>query len=181
MKPYRNPPAQNITDKNREKTERVLRRKWKYRAVSSLLTCMSSLISHEMNVFLDSDTSSVVVNTIEPLALSFIERRDPAVRPISFSFRFLSYLSLRSRRLEVVGERENGCAPVFFSCAYYFQAPATQAYLICSPRYKWFLGRQQKFVSSRCPVSGGRCQIFKFRAQRRTPEKGVKPVRGSEL
>ena len=44
--------------------------------------------------------------------------------------------SLRSRRLEVVGERENGrargrCAkgegvPVF-SCAHYFQVPATQA------------------------------------------------------
>ena len=34
--------------------------------------------------------------------------------------------SLRSRRLEVVGERENGRAPVF-SCAPYFQAPATQA------------------------------------------------------
>ena len=52
--------------------------------------------------------------------------------------------SLRSRRLEVVGERENGCAlgardgdtlsprvspsraPVF-SCAHYFQAPAAQA------------------------------------------------------
>ena len=46
--------------------------------------------------------------------------------------------SLRSRRLEVVGERENGRArgrhprvspsraPVF-SCAHYFQAPATQA------------------------------------------------------
>ena len=38
---------------------------------------------------------------------------------------------LRSRRLEVVGERKNGCArgsrtPVF-SCAHYFQAPATQA------------------------------------------------------
>ena len=39
--------------------------------------------------------------------------------------------SLRSRRLEVVGERENGCVrgsrtPVF-SCAHYFQAPDTQA------------------------------------------------------
>ena len=39
--------------------------------------------------------------------------------------------SLRSRRLEVVGERENGYArgshtPVF-SYAHYFQAPATQA------------------------------------------------------
>ena len=39
--------------------------------------------------------------------------------------------SLRSRRLEVVGERENGCmrgsrTPVF-SCAHYFQAPDTQA------------------------------------------------------
>ena len=42
--------------------------------------------------------------------------------------------SLRSRRFEVVGERENGrargvspsCAPVF-SLAHYFQAPATQA------------------------------------------------------
>ena len=91
-----------------------------YQALTSLFTCMSSLISHEMNVFLDSDTSSVVVNTIEPLALSFIERRDPAVRPISFSFRFLSYLILRSRRLEEVGERENGYAPVF-SCAHHFQ------------------------------------------------------------
>ena len=48
----------------------------------------------------------------------------------------LRKLSLRSRRLEVAGERENGrargrhvCpsrAPVF-SCAHYFQAPATQA------------------------------------------------------
>ena len=56
-------------------------------------------------------------------------------------------LSLRSRRLEVVGERENECArgrhargylsprvspsraPVF-SCAYYFQAPATQAMFV---------------------------------------------------
>ena len=36
--------------------------------------------------------------------------------------------SLRSRRLEVMGERENGSAPVF-SCAHYFQAPATQATL----------------------------------------------------
>ena len=44
--------------------------------------------------------------------------------------------SLHSRHLGVVGERENGCArgrcargegaPVF-SCAHYFQAPATQA------------------------------------------------------
>ena len=44
--------------------------------------------------------------------------------------------SPRSRRLEVVGERENGCvrgrcargegAPIF-SCAHYFQAPAMQA------------------------------------------------------
>ena len=45
-----------------------------------------------------------------------------------------SIASLRSRRLEVAGERENGrakgrharVAPVF-SCAHYFQAPATQA------------------------------------------------------
>ena len=43
-----------------------------------------------------------------------------------------SILSLRSRRLEVAGERENGRslspsrAPVF-SCAHYLQAPATQA------------------------------------------------------
>ena len=45
--------------------------------------------------------------------------------------------SLRSRRLEVAGERENGRArgrhargePVF-SCAHYFQAPATQAKLL---------------------------------------------------
>ena len=47
--------------------------------------------------------------------------------------------SLRSRRLEVMGERENGRArgrhvrgpsraPVF-SCAHYFQAPATQVSL----------------------------------------------------
>ena len=49
-------------------------------------------------------------------------------------------LSLRSRRLEVVGERENGRArgrharvspsrTRVFSCAHYFQAPATQANL----------------------------------------------------
>ena len=44
-----------------------------------------------------------------------------------------AYRSLRSRRLEVAGERENGRAretpsraPVF-SCAHYLQAPATQA------------------------------------------------------
>ena len=41
------------------------------------------------------------------------------------------FRSLRSRRLEVVGERENGCArgrhARGFSCAHYFQAPATQA------------------------------------------------------
>ena len=47
--------------------------------------------------------------------------------------------SLRSRRLEVVGERENGRArgvrvslsraPVV-SCAHYFQAPATQVSLL---------------------------------------------------
>ena len=46
--------------------------------------------------------------------------------------------SLRSRRLEVAGERENGRARgrharrvsfsrARFSCAHYFQAPATQA------------------------------------------------------
>ena len=39
--------------------------------------------------------------------------------------------SLRSTRLEVVGERENGRArgrhAPAFSCAHYFQAPATQA------------------------------------------------------
>ena len=40
--------------------------------------------------------------------------------------------SLRSRHLEVVGERENGHARgrharPFFTCAHYFQAPATQA------------------------------------------------------
>ena len=38
--------------------------------------------------------------------------------------------SLRSRRLEVAGERENGRARgrhAIFSCAHYFQAPATQA------------------------------------------------------
>ena len=44
---------------------------------------------------------------------------------------YLPIPSLRSRRLEVVGERENGPAqgrhaPVF-SCFHYFQAPATQA------------------------------------------------------
>ena len=60
-----------------------------------------------------------------------------------FELPFLSVFSLRSRRLEVVGERENRCArgrharvsPLaclllarqFFSCAHYFQAPATQA------------------------------------------------------
>ena len=51
--------------------------------------------------------------------------------------------SLRSRRLEVVGERENGRARgkhargegvsfsrARFSCAHYFQAPATQVSLI---------------------------------------------------
>ena len=54
--------------------------------------------------------------------------------------------SLRSRRLEVVGERENGRARgrhargvsfshARFSCAHYFQAPATQA--ICQPDLKW--------------------------------------------
>ena len=60
-----------------------------------------------------------------------------------FELPFLSVFSLRSRRLEVVGERENrrargrharmsplACLLVarqFFSCAHYFQAPATQA------------------------------------------------------
>ena len=60
-----------------------------------------------------------------------------------FELPFLSVFSLRSRRLEVVGERENrrargrharvsplGClllARQFFSCAHYFQAPATKA------------------------------------------------------
>ena len=63
-----------------------------------------------------------------------------------------TWLSLRSRRLEVVGERENGrargrhakdegapsplacllLAHPFFSCAHYFQAPATQATLGCN-------------------------------------------------
>ena len=54
------------------------------------------------------------------------------------NIRFSSLFSLRSRRLEVAGERENGRArgrharvspsraPVF-SCGHYFQAPATQA------------------------------------------------------
>ena len=47
-------------------------------------------------------------------------------------------LSLRSRRLEVVGARKNGCLHVspsralVLSCAHYFQAPATQA--MCSER-----------------------------------------------
>ena len=44
--------------------------------------------------------------------------------------RRLRKLSLRSRRLEVAGERENGRARVrapVFSCANYFQVPATQA------------------------------------------------------
>ena len=54
--------------------------------------------------------------------------------------------SLRSRRLEVVGERENGRtrgvspsrAPVF-SCAHYFQAPTTQARSIqlFHPHWPW--------------------------------------------
>ena len=43
--------------------------------------------------------------------------------------------SLRSRRLEVVGARKNGCtrgrrAPVL-SSAHYFQGPATQAIFLC--------------------------------------------------
>ena len=38
--------------------------------------------------------------------------------------------SLRSRRLEVVGERENGRARARFSCAHHFQAPATQAMVL---------------------------------------------------
>ena len=47
----------------------------------------------------------------------------------------MSIYSLRSRRLQVVGERDNGCArgrhassrARVFSCAHYFQAPAAQA------------------------------------------------------
>ena len=62
---------------------------------------------------------------------------------ISIASKVKSYYSLSSRRLEVVGERENGrergrhartsllacllLARPFFSCAHYFQAPATQA------------------------------------------------------
>ena len=54
-------------------------------------------------------------------------------------------LSLRSRRLEVVGERENGRAPVF---SYFFQAPAVLAntgyslawYSICNS----FWNKQEK-------------------------------------
>ena len=38
--------------------------------------------------------------------------------------------SLRSRRLEVVGERENGRARARISCAHHFQAPATQAMVL---------------------------------------------------
>jgi len=50
-------------------------------------------------------------------------------------------ISLRSRRLEEVGERENGSArgrnggslsrASVFSCAHYFRAPATQAISVC--------------------------------------------------
>ena len=46
---------------------------------------------------------------------------------------FYHCFSLRSRRLEVAGERENGRARGrhVFSCAHYFQAPATQATIVC--------------------------------------------------
>ena len=44
------------------------------------------------------------------------------VNPVSCKINRLLISSLRSRRLEVVGEREH-----VFSCAHFFQAPARQA------------------------------------------------------
>ena len=74
------------------------------------------------------------------------KKRDAHARLLLSSFK--SIASLRSRRLEVVGERENGRArgrhargdslsprvspsrARVFSCAHYFQASATQANLL---------------------------------------------------
>ena len=55
------------------------------------------------------------------------KRTNPGIAKAIFGSQRRSCYSLRSRRLEVVGrKRERARAPVF-SCAHYFQAPATQA------------------------------------------------------
>ena len=74
-----------------------------------------------------------------PLKVRIIGSRMYYIKGNAFSLKG-SVSSLRSRRLEVVGERENGRARgrqvrgfyfsrtrFFFLCAHWFQAPATQA------------------------------------------------------
>ena len=72
---------------------------------------------------------------------------------------FLLLGSLHSRRLEVVGARKNGAregetrvsrASPFFSCAHYFQAPATQVsfLVLCKLLLVPKLQNKRKFLST---------------------------------
>ena len=84
---------------------------------------------------------------------------------LNFMYLSCSTFSLRSRRLEVVGERENerargrhargrvspSRAPVF-SCAHYFQAPATQAIQLCFLVLHWELIPSSSLNWISCPL-----------------------------
>ena len=76
--------------------------------------------------------------------------------------RLFYYFSLRSRRLEVVGERENGRARVrhacillacpFFLVAHYFQAPATQAGVLYLSKRKEVEQKRENILRHSCFV-----------------------------
>ena len=93
----------------------------------STVGCSSMLLHTKINSRKFPTLSPVCRMGNRKIRIKTQKKTNPGIAQATFGPQRRLCYSLRSRRLEVVGrQRERAGAPVF-SCAHYFQAPATRA------------------------------------------------------